>query len=133
MNGPKDPWPCVLSLPGAQVVCWRPHPANTRQYYVFLSEALSLEVWNPYTAFSTVPAPAYTIHSIILIQHAVTMVTVAVSESNTQGHERQGRIQDFLWGWPNQKKWGQFGPCGPHMAPNSVLNGSSGTLGPMTL
>ena len=33
VNGPKDPWPCVLSLPGAQVVCWRPHLASTRQYY----------------------------------------------------------------------------------------------------
>ena len=32
VNGPKDPWPIVLSLPGAQVVCWRPHPAGTRQY-----------------------------------------------------------------------------------------------------
>ncbi len=29
VNGPKDPWPNVLSLPGAQVVCWRPHPAGT--------------------------------------------------------------------------------------------------------
>ncbi len=32
MNGPNDPWPSVLSLPGARVVCWRPHPAGTRQY-----------------------------------------------------------------------------------------------------
>ncbi len=23
------PWPRVLSLPGARVVCWRPHPADT--------------------------------------------------------------------------------------------------------
>ncbi len=27
VNGPKDPWPCVVSLPGTRVVCWRPHPA----------------------------------------------------------------------------------------------------------
>ncbi len=32
VNGPKDPWPRVLSLPGARVVCWRPQPAGTRQY-----------------------------------------------------------------------------------------------------
>ena len=32
MNGLKDPWPRVLSLPGARVVCWRPHPAGTWQY-----------------------------------------------------------------------------------------------------
>ncbi len=32
VNGPKDPWPRVLSLPGAQVVCWRPHPAGKWQY-----------------------------------------------------------------------------------------------------
>ncbi len=32
VNGPKDPWPRVLSLPGDRVVCWRPHPAGTRQY-----------------------------------------------------------------------------------------------------
>ena len=31
---PKDPWPRVLSLPGALVVCWRPHPAGTWQYKV---------------------------------------------------------------------------------------------------
>ena len=32
VNGPKDPWTCVLSLSGAKVVCWRPHLAGTRQY-----------------------------------------------------------------------------------------------------
>ncbi len=32
VNGQKDPWPHVLSLSGAQVVCWRPHLAGTRQY-----------------------------------------------------------------------------------------------------
>ncbi len=34
VNGPKDPWPRVLSLSGARVVCWRPHLAGTRQYIV---------------------------------------------------------------------------------------------------
>ncbi len=29
VNGPKDPWPHVMSLPRAQVVCWRPQPAGT--------------------------------------------------------------------------------------------------------
>ncbi len=28
----KDPWSHVLSLPGAQGVCWRPHLAGMRQY-----------------------------------------------------------------------------------------------------
>ena len=32
VNGPKDPWPRVLSLSEARVVCWRPHLAGTRQY-----------------------------------------------------------------------------------------------------
>ncbi len=29
VNGPKDHWLCVLSLAGARVVCWRPHPTGT--------------------------------------------------------------------------------------------------------
>ncbi len=29
VNGPKDPWPRVLSLPGARMVCWRPYSAGT--------------------------------------------------------------------------------------------------------
>ncbi len=29
VNGPKDPWLRVLSLPGARMVYWRPHPAGT--------------------------------------------------------------------------------------------------------
>ena len=33
VNGPKDPWPRVLSLPRVRVVCWRPLPTGTRQYY----------------------------------------------------------------------------------------------------
>ena len=39
---PKDPWPRVLSLPGARVVCWRPHPAGTWQYKGQNSEMLKL-------------------------------------------------------------------------------------------
>ncbi len=31
VNGPKDPWLHVLSLPEAKVVRWRPHPAGTCQ------------------------------------------------------------------------------------------------------
>ncbi len=27
----------------------------------------------------------------------------------------------FLWRVAELRKWGQLGPCGPHMAPNSVL------------
>ncbi len=34
-TGPKDPWPCVLSLTGAWVVFWRPHRAGTWQYFIF--------------------------------------------------------------------------------------------------
>ncbi len=33
----------------------------------------------------------------------------------------QGRIQDFSWGVAELKQRGQFVPCDPHMAPNSVL------------
>ncbi len=35
VNGPKDPWPRVLLLPGARVVYWRPHLAGTRQYHPY--------------------------------------------------------------------------------------------------
>ena len=35
VNGSKDPWPRVLSLPGAWVVCWRPHPAGTYKTFHF--------------------------------------------------------------------------------------------------
>ncbi len=34
VNRPKDPWPHVLSLSGARVVCWRPHLAGMRQYFM---------------------------------------------------------------------------------------------------
>ena len=40
-DGPKDPWPRVLSLPGARVVCWRPHPAGTRQYIVLVQKMIT--------------------------------------------------------------------------------------------
>ncbi len=45
MKGPKDPWPRVLSLPEARVVCWRPHPAGTPQYVHGMYMPQDLPTW----------------------------------------------------------------------------------------
>ncbi len=51
-----------------------------------------------------------------------------ISKIHWQYYRGGSRI--FHGGWPNPKKWGQFGPCGPHIAPNLVLQLGILVLGP---
>ncbi len=82
VNGPKDPWPSILSQSGARMVCWRPHLAGTRQYEFTFTKYVLL----------------YTVNILWFISNQ--KLTMSCSESNPKLH-----LQDIRraknWVCPN--------------------------------
>ncbi len=91
--------------------CLNPTPSHQISYMtrsVCVSVCLSLTAECP------------NIQTWILAFRPSGRISRSSSRDNVIGHS-QGRIQDFSWGVAELNKRGQFGPCSPHMAPNSVL------------